>query len=288
MEFHRGLGSFILALDPIGSSENAQIKLRMAQARHTKSYIFYTSDFKARCAKISTFMPKSPKFCQDITPFISATRWAAFSEPGDADWETLARYLWNARLCEAFYPALQTLEVCLRNTLHQHIGVHHGNPRWLSSRCRFLHRDAQSKVAAIKRKFGSSVPSQDALVSELTFGFWSSLLNTYYEARPNNPNLWPSLIPKVFPHVPRPYRNRQILWKRFDDIRKLRNRVFHHEKILHPHLQTQYHEVLEAIEWICPSMKLAVDCVSGFDHVCQQHYLQNLRQRLKATLEPLP
>ena len=260
----------------------------MAQARHAKSYIFYTSDFKTSCAKISASMPKSPKFCQEIMPFISATRWAAFSQPGDADWETLARYLWNARLCEAFYPALQTLEISLRNTLHNHIGVHCGNPTWLSSRCRFLHRDAQNQVATIEWKFGSSVPSQDALISELTFGFWSSLLNTHYEARPNNPNLWPSLILHAFPHVPRRYRNRRALWKRFDDIRRLRNRIFHHEKIWHLNLQTQHNQILEAIEWICPSMKLAVDCVSEFDHVYQQNYLLNLQQRLKATLEPLP
>ncbi|MDE2937760.1 MAG: hypothetical protein OXR67_02410 [Chloroflexota bacterium] len=42
----------------------------------------------------------------------------------------LARYLWNTALGESLYPGLQTLEITLRNSLHQAVAADRGTENW--------------------------------------------------------------------------------------------------------------------------------------------------------------
>lgn len=49
---------------------------------------------------------------------LARERLIAYRPPGGADEDALATYLWNAALSEAFYPALQGVEVALRNAVH--------------------------------------------------------------------------------------------------------------------------------------------------------------------------
>ena len=46
--------------------------------------------------------------------------------------------------------------------------------------------------------------------------------------------------------------NRLDIATRLERVRQLRNRIAHHEPILHYRLDSEYCRVLEATEWICP------------------------------------
>ena len=69
-------------------------------------------------------------------------------------------------------------------------------------------------------------PDVGRIIAELNFGFWTSLLDRRYEQV-----LWPAMIKQVFPHMPRRQRTRVNLVERFNEVRQLRHRIFHHESI---------------------------------------------------------
>ena len=86
--------------------------------------------------------------------------------------------------------------------------------------------------------------------------------------------------PKVFIHAPRRQRNMKTLDQRWKRIRDLRNRVFHHERILHWNdLDQQHAEILEAIHWISPEL---AELAKTLDR-----YTQTRQAGLKPWIDPL-
>ena len=92
--------------------------------------------------------------------------------------------------------------------------------------------------------------------------------------------LWPKLLEPVFPHCPRSQRTRRNVYVRLDEIRRLRNRVFHHEPIWHlPDLEERHQEILETIGWISPAMLEMTRLLDRFDSVYTtgaDHYAREL------------
>jgi hypothetical protein len=81
----------------------------------------------------------------------------------------LQRYLWNIQLCEALYPALNLLEVTLRNTLHSALWQHTGHEDWYAS-FPFDQREAlaiQDTIILLKRNRKQVTPG--AVVAEMSF-----------------------------------------------------------------------------------------------------------------------
>src|SRR5687767_2132954 len=55
---------------------------------------------------------------------LSAERLTSYrAHPGESPLDITARYCWNMALAEAMYPALQCLEVALRNAVHDAISA---------------------------------------------------------------------------------------------------------------------------------------------------------------------
>ncbi len=101
-----------------------------------------------------------------------------------------------------------------------------------------------SAVDDLKRQGKQAASGQ--VVAELTFGFWTHLLEDHYEQT----SFMPKSIKYVFPNLPKREHNRKHLKRRLDDIRILRNRVFHHERICHwKDLRSKHEEILEVIRW---------------------------------------
>lgn len=197
---------------------------------------------------------------------VSAERMSSYRRPGDADeLDVLARYVWNMAIAEALYPALQCIEIALRNTLYTAIAAHGANPQWLIVPPPVLAPREAAAVAAAGQLLTRQrkQPTTGRLVAELNFGFWTSLLDRRYE-----PTLWPALLQPAFPHLPRRRRTRRELSRRFTEIRRLRNRVFHHEPVWHWHdLQQQHRDLLEALGWINPALARTVAAFDRFPTV---------------------
>lgn len=206
------------------------------------------------------------RFVEALERPLAAERLNAYRRAGDSDdLDSLARYTWNMAISEALYPALQCLEIALRNTLHEAVAAQFASPQWLTTPPPALApREADAVAAAILTLSRQRKPATTGrLIAELNFGFWTSLLDRRYE-----PTLWPVLLRPAFPYLPRRRRTRHTLSVRFTAIRRLRNRVFHHEPIWHwQDLAQQHRDVIEALHWISPPLAGVVVAVDRFPAV---------------------
>jgi hypothetical protein len=164
---------------------------------------------------------------------------------GDLDM-ALAQYERNTRLSESFYTPLQCMEICLRNTLDRELKTVYGADWFQNGRPPF-ERDAVAKILEIVTDISrTNKPiTAGAIVAELSFGFWVSILGPRYDA-----TLWRQALYKGFrEHGTRMKRDR--VHRRFNALRRFRNRIAHHEPIFLNNLQNTHSEIIEATSWMC-------------------------------------
>ncbi|MEM9359628.1 MAG: hypothetical protein AAGB04_25870 [Pseudomonadota bacterium] len=194
----------------------------------------------------------NPDTLAKLEAALAPERIDAYRQDGADSVITMARYLLNMALCESLYSPLQIAEVALRNSLHQHLTQKTGQADWYDQPIGLP--DWQLKqIQAAKRSLQSNQkPLNDGrIIAELNFGFWTGFFNN---AHLNN-GLGFMLAGKAFPHAPKSERKIRNLNHHWTVIRQLRNRVFHHERIIHWSDLDQQHAILiEAIHWISPEL----------------------------------
>jgi len=206
----------------------------------------------------------------NLVAALSPARWAGFARGVDDD-AALARYLWNIQLCEALYPLLHLLEIGLRNGLHRELSIHFDRSDWFdmgwlrTSQAEDIEK-AREDLASLRRD-----PSPDRIVAEVTFGFWCGLFNRHYE---HNQLLWPTLIKPVFPRLPKAMRAIRTVEKNINQMRQLRNRVFHHEPIWHWRDLRQKHEVgTRLVNGLNPELGDQLDTIDRFPRIMSERPL---------------
>lgn len=191
--------------------------------------------------------------------------------------ELLSRYFWNIALSECFYPVLHSYEIALRNHLYHSITNLCGED-WLKNsdlRQNLLsskeEQQIQKAIDELKRK-NKDRPYRimdDDIISSLSLGFWTSLSYVEYEKKDK---LYPALFRdhNFMPKLPTTRRKRRTLSERFENIRKLRNKIFHHAPICHrENLPQDYDDILEAIQWMSPLLYESTKSLSRFSEVYQ-------------------
>jgi hypothetical protein len=178
--------------------------------------------------------------------------------------DAVCRYLWNAALCESLYPSFQVLEVGFRNALHCEIADMTFNRQWISDAPSFLYSDELVAIKAAKdaaRQRRRPV-SEDVLIAELRFGFWTSLLDSRYET------MWHRIIADVFPHMPRTIRTRREVSKLMNTVRRLRNAALHHHSIWHwRDLEAQHSQMRLLTTYICESLGMIAKQIDRFPSI---------------------
>lgn len=196
---------------------------------------------------------------RQIETHLDAERLGAYSMDGADEATTLARYLLNMVLCETLYGPLQMAEVTLRNALHTSLTTKAGAwyerldlPEWQRQQV----ADAKSRLKNAKRP---QTPGR--IVAELTFGFWVGFFT-----RPHmTSGLAYYLAKTAFTHAPKAERDVAQLAARWQKVRDLRNRVFHHERILHwRDLEIQHDQILRLIGWINPELEALTRMLDQF------------------------
>jgi hypothetical protein len=177
---------------------------------------------------------------------ISQPRLAKYlvAENGDLD-RALALYELNVRLCEAFYTSLQCLEVTLRNTIHEEMTVNYG-AKWLTNGLVPLSTLSKKMIDdAVADLQGNGHPDDtDDIVAELKFAFWVGLLGPGYDA-----TIWRKALYRGFRVGGA--RKRAAVHGRLNAVRRLRNRIAHHEPIFQKDTLKDHLEIIEAISWMC-------------------------------------
>ncbi len=205
----------------------------------------------------------------DLEPCISLPRLQRYRSPGATDdLNTIVNYLWNMAINESLYCSLNAVEISLRNTLHDTLSGHFGTPNWYD-RKGLLDPEQLRQVRKAQgniKGYGRPV-TPGRVVGELNFGFWVTILSRNYDAR-----LWQGAraapLKQAFPRVSRKMRQRVTIHNRYNTIRKLRNRVFHHEPLFDDLNLLRHHQTIYyAIHWINPEMSKTTALVDRFPHV---------------------
>jgi len=158
-------------------------------------------------------------------------------------------YYWNALLSQSMYLPLQTWEITLRNKLNQFL-IWKYNAKWPydARALRAFTKNDNKRLSDTKLRLGSSYPGAqvptDAIVADLSAGFWVSLLTKSYDV----PFVWRFTIRRVFPHEVA--LDRETASSICDRLLDLRNRVAHHEPVLDldlPMLRTNMTRITEGM-----------------------------------------
>ena len=166
---------------------------------------------------------------------LSQARLGVYCQDGAGQDVALRRHWLNLRICESLYPTLQLLEVTLRNRLTGAFdqicgsGWMGGDDLWLDSRC-------EVELARVRKTVSARKPraTRDDILSELSLGFWCALHGHHYEQASSGPRPpFPAAIRKIYPGMPKSRHSRKLIKGDLERLRRLRNRVFHHERILH-------------------------------------------------------
>jgi len=166
----------------------------------------------------------------------------------------LELYLYNSRLAGAFIFPLGVMEITLRNSIDRFLVRKFGD-QWYSNVdfTKYLHKQyMRPKVTGLVERLEGQQEdfTRNDIVSGLTFGFWTGLLNGLYH------HIWKSELSNTFPG----YNGEStILRKHQGDIRAkltlvktFRNRIAHHEPIYEFDARTYHSRVIDAIHLVCP------------------------------------
>lgn len=195
----------------------------------------------------------NPVFFEHIERILHTERIDAYRQDGADQTTTLSRYLLNMALCEALYPLLQFAEIALRNAVHRELTILYRTDAWYdSARARLTPwQQKQVKEAKDSLQKHRKPLSTGRVVAELTFGFWTGFFNNAHART----GVGSYLSKNAFLRAPATERYMAKLDKQWLKIRDLRNRVFHHERILHwRDLDARHQAMLELIAWMSPEL----------------------------------
>lgn len=171
-------------------------------------------------------------------------------------------YQWNSYLSQDLYFSIQTLEITLRNTITNAIIRKYGehwfsNPKFLSVLDKFGKETLSSAIEELNKRHKTL--SSGAIIAELTFGFWKAMLNARYDVPLWNKELENTFLNKA------PDTHKKNIAEMVDRVRLLRNRISHHEPIIHLNLFARYTEISFLINIINTHVRWWHDTNSRFN-----------------------
>lgn len=185
-----------------------------------------------------------------IQTFLSSTRLNTYGQNLPVK-KQLKEYRRNIKLCRNFYPELDFFEVTLRNAIDSALTSFVNGADWMTT----LPLDQQTlyKITEVKNRLQKQNKqiTHDRIISELTLGFWTTLFSKKY----NQCKFQSYLVKKVFVNCPKSQKSIQNIQVYVNEIRELRNRVCHYERICHyPDIKERHERLLECTEWISPAV----------------------------------
>jgi hypothetical protein len=174
----------------------------------------------------------------------------------------LALYLWNAQVAATMLGGviltcvtpLHVCEVAIRNAVSDAISNEYGpHWPWESAFLGSLPNSGKWNMRQHLASLSSAVPraaiNTGKLVPELNLVFWEKMFTARFDAR-----IWTPHLFSVLPNVPRnltAHRVRGILSKELEKIRRLRNRIAHHEPIISRNLSADLRSLVNLVGFRC-------------------------------------
>lgn len=203
---------------------------------------------------------------------LSGDRFGTYEQASGGDARLAAKlYSWNTAASAALFGPLHWLEVALRNAMHEQLADRFGADWYdqlddrLSAGCLGRLSDARHRLRP-----QDAPATAGRLVAALPFGFWVSLLGRGGKLENGNRAnyemaLWRPCLRRAF--VSSEPMTRRHVHSELDDLRKLRNRIAHHEPIFRRDLASDYARILDALGWISPEVAAWVQQQSRVEEV---------------------
>lgn len=170
--------------------------------------------------------------------FLSNSRLSAYSD--------LREYEQNLQNSKHYYILLAILEVSLRNAI-SHYFTKYIDENWLQAD--FLNANSKKRINEVSSRLAQKREpiSNDKVLAELSFGFWTALFRKDYA-----PVMRTKALKHIFSNLPNKqekFIDRNYINKKLNHIRVFRNRIFHYEKIIHKdefkNIDAEIYEMLE-------------------------------------------
>lgn len=180
--------------------------------------------------------------------------YAAGSSPTSV--QAVELYNWNAAVSAALMHPLHIAEVVVRNGIAEALTDAYG-PDWpWSNSFEQSLPDPTSTYSAQKdliRTRGPYTASKHTskVIPELRFVFWQNMFTKRHDGR-----VWEKHLASTFPGLPTDTvkKNRALLHTELESIRKLRNRIAHHEPIIARNLNGDFQKIIDVISFRCTRM----------------------------------
>ncbi len=198
--------------------------------------------------------------------WISRSRYLPYLRAANQDRGAAERlYRWNIDISNALFADIQHLEVCVRNMVDTVMREYEVAPRvrtsppagwWFNNEAyvsRFACELARREMERLK---DSRQPQlvRDRVLAALSFGYWTELFGDTYET------LWRNALHRAFGNAAGPLKQqlgiqRKDVAQRLDRIRKVRNRIAHHEPIHQLDLADVHSDILTLLRWISSDLE---------------------------------
>lgn len=191
-----------------------------------------------------------------VEDWLSAERFRTYLKRAGYDRDrALTLHEWNTQLNAALLHDFAHLEVGLRNMYDRAFGavVAPGEKHWTDPQsCRLLfpdrdgadfrtHRDLENA----RRLAGGPNALPGKMMAELTFGFWTLLTSTRHANV-----IWQPHLRHLYPGG----SDRRQIHNGLDELRKLRNRVAHHEPIVLAQLPGALRRIQRYASYVSPEL----------------------------------
>ena len=186
-------------------------------------------------------------------------------------------YLWAADLAGALFSTIAFVEVGLRNAMDRKLrawndqqGIDYGEDWALRKGAAPLLYDLVThKSLAVAQNFAReqsrlrpkthprrlAAVTHDDVVSHFMFGTWVYLIKPRVRNQPQQcQQLWHECLSDAFPHADPSDLGREKLGDQLDRVRKLRNRVAHHENLLSVDIRWRLRDMLGILALIDPKL----------------------------------
>lgn len=175
-------------------------------------------------------------------------------------------YMWSTQVSGALHAQLSYVEIALRNAIDPVLASwnaaqpgfgrdwtsEHGTATPLYG----LLKDSLSVARKNAEKESQRRPhshsrhnapvTHDDMIAQLMFGSWVKLVHST-DGSTRQANLWAAAIHRAFPNVPSIDSERVRLGRQLESMRRLRNRVAHHDNLLGVNVRSRLNESLSLL-----------------------------------------
>jgi hypothetical protein len=165
--------------------------------------------------------------------------------------EALDLYAWNADVSGALLIPLHICEVAIRNAVAEAIENVYGD-RWPWSVGFERSLPNPRQVYSPKKDLFNTRSKEQTtgkVIPELKFAFWQSIFTSRHHQR-----FWHPYLENLFPNMDTALSiedRRKLIYSELEQIRRLRNRIAHHEPIFTRNLTDDYQKILSLVGYRC-------------------------------------